>query len=69
MQKDKTLFSILVFLHLFILLPDEHFSDFAEHIITHLNADELCSGVANGRVLNLELYTHKRQLLCNCLQI
>ena len=27
------------------------------------NADELCSGPASGRVLNSELYTHRRQKL------
>ena len=27
------------------------------------DADEVCSGIVNGRVLNLELYTHRRQKL------
>ena len=27
------------------------------------SAGELCSGIANGRVLTLELYTHRRQKL------
>ena len=26
-------------------------------------ADELCSGIANGGVLSLQLYTHRRQKL------
>ena len=26
-------------------------------------ADELCSGIVNGRVRNLDLYTHRRQKL------
>ena len=28
-----------------------------------LYTDELCSGIANGRVLNLELHTHRKQKL------
>ena len=27
------------------------------------NADKLCSGIVNGRVLNFKLYTHRRQKL------
>ena len=28
-----------------------------------LHSDKLCSGIVNGKVLNLELYTHRRQKL------
>ena len=27
-------------------------------LVVTLNADELCSGITKGRVLNLEIYTH-----------
>ena len=32
-------------------------------LVVRNNADELCSGIANDRVLNLELYTYRRQRL------
>ena len=32
-------------------------------IYIYLQVEELCSGIANGRMLNLKLYTHRRQKL------
>ena len=36
---------------------------FFTKLSTRRATDELCSGIANGRVLILELYTHRRQTL------
>ena len=45
-------------LHLLLFLKTNVFMNSS----SFCSADELCSGIVNGRVLNVKLYTHRRQI-------